>query len=336
MMNIASRPPDDRAVLLIAANALPMGVVALVLTACYDAVRPSARAVAPGKCRDRSTTFAREARSMGGKRWPGTCGPGGDDEPIDEGTAALMCMPPPAAIPCTPATGTWVAGASTEPPMSGGIPYAIGQSSVVRIPIPGTNGLAIELRPRGFTPTGGSTSTLFFQDVSGRRHLRLDYGYNVRTRTIDYHWNQRGTHAQFGIPDHAPAGQAGELAYGAAKYFRYAGRVLLVAGVIVDAVSIVQASNPVRRASQVVAGWAAAWAGCEVVGAGGAALGSRPHRWVLPPGASSGASSVASAAFTAAPSLAARFTIGPREASSPRCRRLRNLLHEQHDAARFA
>ncbi len=52
---------------------------------------------------------------------------------------------------------------SHEIPMSGGIPYAIGQASVVRIPIPGTDRLCIELRPRGHVPPGGSTSTLFFQ-----------------------------------------------------------------------------------------------------------------------------------------------------------------------------
>lgn len=158
--------------------------------------------------------------------------------------------------------------------MSGGIPYAIGQSSMVRIPIPGTDRLCIELRPRGRVPPGGSTSTLFFQDPTGKRHLRLDYGYNVRTKTIDYHWNQRGTHANFGISDHSPAGRTGRTAYQSAKYFRYAGRVLLVAGVAVDIVSIVQASKPMRRASQVVTGWAAAWAGCKLLGAGGAKVGS--------------------------------------------------------------
>ena len=40
-----------------------------------------------------------------------------------------------------------------------------------------------------------------------------------------------------------------------------------------DVVSIVQASKPLRRASEVVAGWATAWVGCKVVGAGGAAVG---------------------------------------------------------------
>jgi hypothetical protein len=49
--------------------------------------------------------------------------------------------------------------------------------------------------------------------------------------------------------------------------------VFVVAGVAIDVVSIVQASNPMRRASEVVAGWAGAWAGCKVIGAGGAALG---------------------------------------------------------------
>jgi hypothetical protein len=210
---------------------------------------------------------------MGASSTPGSVGLQQDAQPLDANTSALMPTPAPAGREV--ATPTHVAaGQATEVPMSGGIPYAVGQASVVRIPVPGTNGLAIELNPRGWVPKGGSTSTLFFQDPTGARHLRLDYGYNVRTQTIDYHWNQKGTHAQFGVPDHAPAGTAGRVAYQAARYFRYAGRVLIVVGVTLDAVSIVQASKPLRRASQVVAGWAAAWVGCKAVGAGGAALGT--------------------------------------------------------------
>jgi hypothetical protein len=159
-------------------------------------------------------------------------------------------------------------------PTSGRIPYVIGQASAVRIPIPGTNGLCLELTPRGRIPLTGSTSTIFLQDSAGKRHLRLDYGVNPVTKTVDYHWNQRGTHANFGLSDHSPAGKSGCIAYNAAKYFRYAGRVLLVAGAAMDAVSIVYANRPLRRASEVVAGWAGAWIGCEAVGAGGAVAGT--------------------------------------------------------------
>ncbi len=204
---------------------------------------------------------------MAGQRVPNHVGAQGH-EPLDAGTSALMATPPPSAARAHPAAPTQ----TIDIPMSGGIPYAIGQASVVRIPIPGTSGLAIELSPRGWVPKTGSTSTLFFQDVSGNRHLRLDYGYNVRTKTVDYHWNQKRTFSEFGIADHAPPGSAGRVAYQAARYFTYAGRVLIVAGLVVDAISIVQASRPLRRASEVVAGWAAAWAGCKLVGAGGAAL----------------------------------------------------------------
>ena len=205
---------------------------------------------------------------MSGKRSPGTIGYT-EVERIDTGTAPRIAMTTPALTPENAHSPV----AAQDAPLSGGIPYAIGQASIVRIPVPGTNGLCIELRPRGRVPAGGSTSTLFFQDAAGGRHLRLDYGYNVKTRTIDYHWNQKGTHADFGITDHTVAGDAGEFAYKAARYFRYAGRVLVVAGVAIDVVSIVRATNPIRRASQVVAGWAGAWAGCEVVGAGGASVG---------------------------------------------------------------
>lgn len=164
-----------------------------------------------------------------------------------------------------------------DAPMAGSIPYAVGQASIVRIPIPGSHGLCIEFRPRfpgDWRPLAGTTSTLFFQDLEGKRQLRLDYGHNPRTKTIDYHWNQEGTLRQFGIATHTPLGAGGRAAYQAAKYFRYAGRVLVVAGVTIDIVSIVRASTPLRRASQVVAGWAGAWIGCKVVGAGGAAIGT--------------------------------------------------------------
>lgn len=149
-----------------------------------------------------------------------------------------------------------------------------GMASVVRIPVPGTNGLFVNLTPQGWTPKGGSTSTLFIQDVTGKRHLRLDYGYNVKTQAVDYHWNQKGTHADFKIPDHTPAGRGGQALYQSARYFRYAGRVLLVAGVALDVYSIVVARKRMRQVSKVAAGWVGAWAGCKVVGAGGAAAGT--------------------------------------------------------------
>jgi hypothetical protein len=157
-------------------------------------------------------------------------------------------------------------------PMSGGIPYAVGQASMIRIPIPGQRGLCIELSARNFK--GTSTSTIFFQDVTGKKNLRLDYGYNKVSKVVDYHWNQKSVFTNFGIADHTTVGQAGRLAYGVAKYFRYAGRLFVVAGVALDVVSVVRSSRPLRRASQAVAGWAGAWAGCKVVGAGGAWLGT--------------------------------------------------------------
>ena len=157
-------------------------------------------------------------------------------------------------------------------PISGGIPAAVGMSTVIRIPVPFTNGLAIEFFPRNFK--GNSTSTLFIQNTTGKKVLRLDYGYNVKTKTINYHWNQSGTYSNFNIQDHTVVGRGGRTVYQAAKYFRYAGRVLVVVGAAVDGYSIVVADKPLRRATAVVTAWAAAWAGCKIVGAGGAAVGT--------------------------------------------------------------
>jgi hypothetical protein len=55
-------------------------------------------------------------------------------------------------------------------PLTGQAPFAVGQAGVVRIPVPATGGLCIELRPREYVPPSGSTSTVFVQDATGRRH----------------------------------------------------------------------------------------------------------------------------------------------------------------------
>jgi len=210
---------------------------------------------------------------MAGYRVP-SAGMSDAAEEIDGGTLARISTPRPGTLSGPRGTTAAMATPAPDAPWSGGVPAALGLPSVVRIPVPGTTGLCIEFTPRGWNPSGGSTSTLFFQDPTGKRHLRLDYGYNVKTKSVDYHWNQSGTHADFGVTDHTPAGRAGAIAYQGAKYFRYAGRVLLVVGIATDVVSIVVADRPLRRGSQVAAGWAAAWLGCRLVGAGGAALGT--------------------------------------------------------------
>lgn len=159
-------------------------------------------------------------------------------------------------------------------PASGSIPFSLGMPSVLRIPIPGTNGLCIEFQPRGWKPKSGSTSTLFFQDMSGKKHLRLDYGINEITKTVDYHWNQKGTYEKFGISGHTPVGTVGAVAYNTAKYFAYAGRKLAILGMSMDAVSIVLASKPIKRTTEVVSAWSLAWGFCRLAGSGGAAIGT--------------------------------------------------------------
>jgi hypothetical protein len=173
----------------------------------------------------------------------------------------------------TPAPENSVRAESGEINSGSAMVIGPGLAAVARIPVPGTNGLFIELKARGWTPTGGSTSALFIQDSTGRRHLRLDYGYNARSGRVDYHWNQQGTHAEFGITNHEGA-EAGEALYRGARALRYAGRVFLVAGLAMDLYSVVVARKRWRQVARVAAGWAGGWAGCETVGAGGAYLGT--------------------------------------------------------------
>jgi hypothetical protein len=102
----------------------------------------------------------------------------------------------------------------------------------------------------------------------------LDYGYNAKTNSVNYHWNQKGTHAQFGIADHTPTGKGGAKLYKGARYFRHLGRTLVVVGAAMDAYSIVVAKKQIRQVARVAAGWGGAWVGCKALGALGAAIGS--------------------------------------------------------------
>ena len=158
--------------------------------------------------------------------------------------------------------------------VSGSIAVGAGMPSVVRIPVPGTDGLHVELTPRGWIPRGGSTSTLFIQDIGGRRQLRLDYGRNRSTGNVEFHWNQEGVHRYFGIENHTPAGPRGAALYYGARYYRYAGRTFLVVGAAADMYSIVVAERRWRQVAVVASGWVGAWAGCKLAGAGGAVVGS--------------------------------------------------------------
>ena len=163
---------------------------------------------------------------------------------------------------------------SDEDLMSGMIPVGVGAGSVVRIPIPGTNGLALSLMSQDPRWRQRSTSTVFLQDVTGKRYLRLDYGPLPGQAAVEYHWNHKSTFSVFGIQNHAPAGRKGAALYEGARAYKYAGRLFVIAGVAIDMYSIVVADRPIRRTIQVVSGWTGAWLGCRGVGQLGAMAGT--------------------------------------------------------------
>jgi len=161
--------------------------------------------------------------------------------------------------------------------MNGAVPapaaVAGGLPAVIRIPLPGPGNLALSLSPpNGWK--GKSTSTLFIMENKWRG-LRLDYGFNVKTKTIDYHWNRTGFASRFpNIANHMPAGRLGAALYQSARAFRYGGTALVVVGALLDLESIVTASNPLRRSTAVVSAWAMAWVGARGAGALGAEVGT--------------------------------------------------------------
>jgi hypothetical protein len=91
---------------------------------------------------------------------------------------------------------------------------------------------------------------------------------------IDYHWNQKGTLAQYGIHNHTPTGAGGKIGYHAARVFKWGGRALLVAGAVQDVYAIVQAEDKVREIARVAGCWGGGAIGAKAVGAGGAAVGT--------------------------------------------------------------
>ena len=167
-----------------------------------------------------------------------------------------------------------------DAPMVGSALVGPGIASYARIPVPGTEGLVLSLRP---PPAwrGGSTSTIFIRNPDdarfGKPFLRLDYGPNTSTRAVDCHWNIDGKAARQafpGITNHMPAGAAGKAIYEAAKAFRVAGRVFIVTGAVLDGISILTADRPWRRSLQVVTAWGTAYVLAAQFGRIGAGAGS--------------------------------------------------------------
>ena len=229
--------------------------------------------------------------------------------PFDRGTLCLQQSPIPGPVGPHLQKKANDAKMIAEDAPSTGIAwpsFSLGASSVMRIPVKGMNGLAIELKARGYLPkmtTGkakipispgnngnwgidrgidgieaintSSTSKVFIQDITGRRVLRLDYGFNVKTGNVNWHWNQKGVYEDFKIIDHAVATPAAEMLGRTAKYFRYGGKLLVVYAAADDFLSIVTSSRPLRRTVQVVAAWKLSAMGCTAVGAQLAAWGTR-------------------------------------------------------------
>ncbi|NPD69798.1 hypothetical protein HN018_28305 (plasmid) [Lichenicola cladoniae] len=169
--------------------------------------------------------------------------------------------------------------ATWDAPMVGSVLIGPGIASYVRIPVPGTQGLILSLRPPPHWH--GSTSAIFIRNPEDARYgkpfLRLDYGPNKSTHAIDYHWNIEGKAARKafpGITNHMPAGATGEAIYKGAKAFRAAGRVFIITGAVLDGISILTANRPWQRTLQVVTAWEAATVLANQAGKAGAAVGT--------------------------------------------------------------
>jgi hypothetical protein len=116
----------------------------------------------------------------------------------------------------------------------------VAAARVVRIPVPGTPGMFIQIAPRGGAP---QARALFLQ-TAGDHNLRLNYEYQVKTQSVDYHWEAGKEATLSGFTDLKRA----------TKYFIHAGVMMVASGSVADIHSIVVARYR-RQESRISAGW---------------------------------------------------------------------------------
>lgn len=126
----------------------------------------------------------------------------------------------------------------TNPQLSSGrAPFAVGHSRYVRLPVPHTLDLWLELRPKTPVPACGAASSLLLRHAARCLELRLDFAYSKRTRSVDFHWCTEPKDPARGA---GPGFTPWLVPHAASRCFRQAGRVLTVTGVLADQVRLLR------------------------------------------------------------------------------------------------
>jgi len=123
--------------------------------------------------------------------------------------------------------------------LSGRQPYPSDRPQVVHMPVPGSTGLCVVLQPRHRVPACGSAAALFLHYAAEAQHLRLDYGYSNRDRTVHYHWQPDLTYVDAGLGHLRRIDVPGPVAHGGRRYYRFRGRALVLEGRGLHEISIV-------------------------------------------------------------------------------------------------
>jgi hypothetical protein len=155
-------------------------------------------------------------------------------------------------------------------------------------------------------PEKGTTSryNLSFRDISGHpkptgyaylnrvtppannwKGLRLDYGPNVKTNNAtNWHWNQKGANATFGIADHSLASPTATNFGKTMQLARPLGRAAVGVGAVMDGISLAGEvnesletgnwDNTAIEGSRIAGGWGGAALGAKGGGTLGAAIGT--------------------------------------------------------------
>lgn len=123
-------------------------------------------------------------------------------------------------------------------------------------------------------PKGGTTSVFQITAADNpNKGIRVDYGYNKTTKSVNWHWNQEGAHANFRITDHHTGIGAARLGT-AVDVIRRTGPYLAIVGVAISVKDIYSSPTPDYEAARQATGWAGALAGSGVGAKGGAAVGA--------------------------------------------------------------
>lgn len=142
----------------------------------------------------------------------------------------------------------------------------------------GAGSFSVSLRANN--PRPNSSSSIFWQNVSGKKHGRLDRHVVTLKGGIQPYGNVPRTHLNYTSGtgffkyDHGLSPRGGTYLHYSAIFIRRSGGAMMALGAVTDAYSLATSSNKASEASRIAGGWAGAYYGAQYLGTQLAAYGA--------------------------------------------------------------